>query len=147
MNAMTTNTVKHTPDTRGWQDISTSKRVYLAGPMTGIPHFNYPAFHAAASALRADGCTVFNPAEHDTEMYGKDISNSDGCAIKAAQEHGFDRRAALKADLTWICENADAIALLPGWEKSSGANAELALAKALSLEIILLPPAPQEKGR
>lgn len=133
---MTTNTVKHTPD---------GKRVYLAGPMTGIPHFNYPAFHAAAANLRAGGCTVFNPAEHDIEMFGKDISNPDGCAIKAAQDHGFDRRAALKADLTWICENADAIALLPGWEKSSGACAELALAKALSLEIIHLP-APQEKG-
>lgn len=112
------------------------KRVYLAGPMTGIPHFNYPAFNAAAARLRAGGFTVFNPAEHDTQMFGKDISNPTGCAIQAADEHGFDRRAALKADLTWICENADAIALLPGWERSSGANAEMALAKALSLEVI-----------
>lgn len=114
----------------------TGKRIYLAGPMTGIPHFNYPAFHAAAAGLRAEGHTVFNPAEHDTEMFGKDISNPTGCAEQAVRDHGFDRRAALKADLSWICDNAEAIALLPGWERSSGANAELALAKALGVEVI-----------
>ena len=42
------------------------------------------------------------------------------------------------ADTKWICENADAIALLPGWEKSSGANAELALGKALGLTYMVL---------
>jgi hypothetical protein len=113
-------------------------RVYLAGPMTGIPYFNYPAFHAAASELRATGHEVFNPAEHDTAMFGKDISNPAGCAETAAAEHGFDRRAVLKADLAWICDNADAIALLPDWEKSSGARAEYALATALGLHVILL---------
>lgn len=113
-------------------------RIYLAGPMTGIPHFNYPAFNAAASALRASGHIVFNPAEHDTELFGKDISNPTGCAKQAADDHGFDRRAALKADLAWICDNAEAIALLPDWQRSSGANAERALAFALGLQIIEL---------
>ncbi len=113
-------------------------RIYLAGPMTGIPHFNYPAFHAAAAALRADGHHVFNPAEHDIAMFGKDISNAEGCEKQAAAEHGFDRRAALKADLAWICDNAEGIALLQGWEKSSGATAEFALASALRLQIIEL---------
>lgn len=111
-------------------------RIYLAGPMTGIPHFNYPAFHAAAAELRADGHTVFNPAEHDILTYGRDVSNPDGCEKQAAAEHGFDRRAALKADLIWICDNAEAVALLPGWEKSSGACAEKALADALGLQIV-----------
>lgn len=109
-------------------------RVYLAGPMTGVPHFNYPAFNEAAAQLRADGHEVFNPAEHDITTFGKDISNPAGSAEQAAAEHGFDRRAALKADLTWICEKADAIALLPGWERSSGARAECALASALGLQ-------------
>lgn len=112
---------------------------YLAGPMTGIPHFNYPAFNAAAANLRRAGHHVFNPAEHDTELHGKDISNPEGCAETAAKEHGFCRRTALKADLSWICDHAEAIALLPGWEKSSGARAERALAEALSLRIIELP--------
>lgn len=111
-------------------------KIYLAGPMTGIPHFNYPAFNAAAAFLREIGHEVFNPAEHDLKVYGKDISNPTGCAVTAAKDHGFDRRAVLKADLSWICDQAEAIALLPGWEKSSGANAERALATALGLGVI-----------
>lgn len=39
--------------------------VYIAGPMTGLPDVNRPAFHAAAAELVARfGCTVLNPAEH-----------------------------------------------------------------------------------
>lgn len=114
------------------------KKIYVAGPMSGIPHFNYPAFNAATTAFREQGHIVFNPAEHDIETFGKDISNATGCTVTAAKEHGFDRRAALKADLTWICENATAIALLPGWKKSTGACAEHALAVALGLEILEL---------
>lgn len=113
-------------------------RIYLAGPMTGIPYFNYPAFNDAAAKLRAEGHEVFNPAEHDIATYGKDISNPAGDAGVAAAEHGFDRRAVLKADLSWICDNADAIALLPGWQASPGATAELALASALGLAAIEL---------
>lgn len=113
--------------------------VYLAGPMSGIPHFNYPAFNAAAAHLRRAGHHVFNPAEHDTATHGKDISNPDGCEETAKKEHGFCRRKALKADLAWICDNAEAIALLPGWEKSTGACAERALAVALKIQVIELP--------
>lgn len=113
-------------------------RLYLAGPMTGIPHFNYPAFNAAAHDLRQRGHVVFSPAEHDTQMFGRDISNPTGSAEQAAAEHGFDRRAALKADLSWICEHAEGIALLPGWERSSGARAEKSLADALGLHVIVL---------
>lgn len=39
-------------------------RVYVAGPMTGLPEFNFPAFHAEAARLRTMGLTVLNPAEH-----------------------------------------------------------------------------------
>ncbi len=113
-------------------------RVYLAGPMSGIPYFNYPTFNSAAKALRAAGHIVFNPAEHDVQTHGKDISNPDGCEKQAAAEHGFDRRAALKADLAWICDHAEAIALLPGWRRSLGATAEHALASALRLQVIEL---------
>jgi len=99
--------------------------------MTGIPYFNYPAFDAEAKRLRALGHEVFNPADHDQEVFGADISNPTGDAAQATVEYGFDRAAALKADLSWICDNAEAIVLLPGWEKSSGARTELALADAL----------------
>jgi hypothetical protein len=100
--------------------------------MGGYPEFNFPAFNAAAAKLRAQGHEVFNPAERDNEKHGT-------------------LREALGADLAWICAEANAIALLPGHERSKGATAELATAVALRLEVILLEPqrmeyAIQERG-
>jgi hypothetical protein len=113
-------------------------RIYIAGPMRGVPHFNFPAFHATAARLRAEGHVVFNPAERDIERHGTDISsgNEAGCEDLAARQHGFDLRTALGEDLAWICAHADAVALLHGWENSRGATAERATAVALGLEII-----------
>lgn len=113
-------------------------KIYLAGPMRGIPEFNFPAFHAGAEKLRAQGHEVFNPAERDIEHHGADISkgNATGDEKQAAKEHGFNLREALHDDLTFICLKADAIALLPGWANSKGAMAERATATALGLEII-----------
>lgn len=109
-------------------------KCYLAGPMSGIPYFNFPAFHRAAAELRAQGYHVFNPAESDNESVKL---NETGDEVEAAK-HGFCRRRALAEDTQWIALHADAIALLPGWEKSSGARAELALAQALGLKEIYL---------
>jgi hypothetical protein len=115
-------------------------KVYLAGKMRGVPNFNFPAFMYAAKKLRSDGWTVFNPAERDNERHGTDISkyNRTGDESKLVAKYGFNLRVALCDDLTFICTEADAIAMLPGWEDSKGANAELATAKALGLEIIFL---------
>lgn len=115
-------------------------KIYVAGPMRGIPEFNFPAFHAASAKLRAEGHFVFSPAEKDNERHGTDISkgNANGCEEIAAKEHGFSLREALGVDLGWICAEADAIAMLPGWENSKGAKAEKAAADALGLEVIYL---------
>lgn len=115
-------------------------KVYLAGPMRGIPHFNFPAFREGAQRLRGQGHEVFSPAERDNEHHGTDISadNLTGSEKQAEQAHGFSLRDALGADLEFICREADAIALLPGWENSTGVAAELATAKALRLEEIYL---------
>jgi hypothetical protein len=115
-------------------------KIYVAGPMRGIPEFNFPAFNAAADKLRADGHEVFNPAQRDNERHGKDISkgNASGDEKLAAEQHGFNLRVALGDDLAWICAEADAIALLPGWENSKGATAEKATADALGLEVMEL---------
>lgn len=100
-------------------------KVYLAGPMRGIPQHNYPAFDAAAERLRAAGHEVFSPADHDRQAFGKE----------GADATSFSLRAALGADLAWICAHADAVALLPGWGNSKGAAAERATAIALGLRV------------
>jgi uncharacterized protein DUF4406 len=116
-------------------------KLYLAGPMRGYPFFNFPAFHEAAAVLRNQGHTIFSPAERDEAINGEDFakrfptgSNDDAAA------QGFDLRAALCDDLTWVCREADGIALLPGWEKSRGARAEKATAEALDLKVFFLSP-------
>ena len=115
-------------------------KIYLAGPMRGIPEFNFPAFFAAAAQLERKGHIVFNPAAKDNEKYGTDISvgNREGKEDIAASQHGFSLREALGADLAWICAEAEAVALLPGWRNSKGATAEYATAVALGLEVIEL---------
>jgi hypothetical protein len=112
-------------------------KVYLAGPMRGIPEFNFPAFHYWAATLRSEGHQVFSPAEADNLRHGEDISkgNATGDESVAAKDHGFNLREALAVDLAWICAEAEAIALMPGWEKSKGATAERAVALALGLEV------------
>lgn len=113
--------------------------IYLSGPMRGYKDFNFPAFDKAAAELREEGHEVFNPAEKDREHdpVGKTWKSKDGDIVKA-ESKGFDRRVAIRADLDYIIDHADAIALLPGWEASKGANAELWLARFLDLKEIEL---------
>lgn len=112
-------------------------KVYLSGPMRGIKDFNFPAFMAAAEYLRSQGHVVFNPAEKDLERDKKEDRaptwQSEDGDIKAAEAAGFDRRAAITDDLMWVINEAEAIALLPGWFSSKGANAELWTARFLDL--------------
>jgi hypothetical protein len=118
------------------------KSIYLAGPMRGIPEFNFPAFHAAREMLRAQGHTVFCPAENDIRRHGKDISkdNPTGSVDMAVAEHAFDLGQAIHEDLTFIAVGGcTTIAFLPGWEFSSGASGpEFALAKFLKREFMYL---------
>lgn len=103
--------------------------VYIAGPMTGLPQFNFPAFDRAAEALESLGHTVFNPAQMDRDV-GFDPNESEASADFL--------RDALRRDLSAICTHADAIAMLPGWERSDGAKIEWALATRLGLKVIYL---------
>ena len=97
-------------------------KLYLAGPMRGIPEFNFPEFNRVAKILRDEGHEVFNPAEKGME---KDAG--------AKQELLSFRRKVFALDTAWICKHAEGVALLSGWEGSAGARAEDALAGAIGL--------------
>jgi hypothetical protein len=105
---------------------SRTPTVYVAGPMRGYPDLNFPAFHRAASLGRSVGFKVINPAEEDIKVGidSKDVMFS----LDACRE--FARR---DVNLIFGCT---AVAVLPGWEKSVGATAEVALARWLGLPIL-----------
>lgn len=105
--------------------------------MRGYANFNFPAFDYAAGKLRADGHCVFSPAENDRLKHGPEVENNP-TGDESKCPPSLTIRTAMADDTAWICAHADAIALLPGWEKSSGANAEVALSKALGLTVITL---------
>lgn len=92
-------------------------RIYLSGPMTGIADNNFPEFHKWAETLRSTGYEVVSPAE--------------------IQEAGT-WELCLRADLRELC-TCDAIALMPGWENSKGANLELHVAHRLGMQVLHLP--------
>ncbi len=103
--------------------------VYISGPMRGYHDFNFPLFDLAAKLLRGAGIDVFNPAEHDREVY-PDIERWEGFATgDTAKCPKFILPDSLRWDFASILQ-ADGIVLLPGWRASSGAKAELFVAEA-----------------
>lgn len=100
--------------------------------MTGLPLFNFPAFDEAADRLAALGHDVINPAQLDRDV-GFDPSESETVSKEFLRD-------ALRRDLTALCD-ADAIAMLPGWERSGGARVEWALATHLGLDVYYLSDA------
>lgn len=108
---------------------------YLAGPMRGIPSFNFPAFFMAEQELVDDGVEVYNPARHDQDVLGfkhwhECTGNEDLTGL------GITMRQCLGTDLAYICERAKWICVLPGWETSRGASAEVATAIALGMPVV-----------
>ena len=110
------------------------KNLYLAGPMRGIPQFNFPMFHKYTKILREEGYSVTSPAEMDTEDWGEEAFKD---PLGLTVDHpDFDLRSTLGADLEFICTSADVVAVLPNWENSKGVKAEIATAEALGIEVI-----------
>lgn len=89
-------------------------RIYIAGPMTGKPQMNFPLFNTVATQLREQGHEVVNPAE--------------------MEDHSRTLTDIIKQDIEALL-TCDAIMMLPEWEWSPGAKAELAVAKWAGLTI------------
>ena len=92
-------------------------KIYLAGPMTGMPDHGFPVFNAAAKKLRDLGFDVVNPAE-----IGK---------------LGDGWLACMKADIKQLLD-CDLVVLLPGYESSKGAKLECDLAIGLGIRCLPL---------
>lgn len=101
-----------------WQECAALSplRVYVSGPMSGLPESNFPAFHAAAATLRAAGHEVVNPAEFP---------------IKS----GTGWNDCLRMDIAYLV-TCDAIFMLDGWTASRGAQLEHHVALALGMTVI-----------
>jgi len=104
---------------------------YLSGPMRGIPDHNFPAFDAAANAGRKRGFRVVSPADMDRER-----SHETAGAMTDNERLRVYANRDTAAILELRPENGDVIALLPGWEYSRGATAELLLARWLNIPAI-----------
>ena len=99
-------------------------KVYLAGPMRGLPNCNFPAFYAAEQRWREAGHTAFNPAR----LY-------DALGYSIDDKAQGPLRHIMTFNLTCLFY-ADAIALLPGWSASIGTTVELATAHMLGLKVM-----------
>lgn len=110
-------------------------KIYVAGPMRGIRHFNFPAFDAARNLLVKSGWDVISPADLDREIGFDETQFPDDYDWRDLKKIGFSIRDAVKRDVEAILK-CDAIYMLPGWENSAGATAERAIALWLGLEVI-----------
>ena len=102
-------------------------RVYIAGPMTGHEDWNFPAFNAAADALREAGYEPVNPAE----AFGGDVTRS----------HAEYMREACRQLAT--CQG---ILYLDGWRESKGAVFEASIAHVLGMEFYVRKEFPSDPG-
>lgn len=105
------------------------KCAYLAGPMTGYPLYNFPAFDAARDQLTAQGWRVISPADMDRAMGFNPETDT------PTPEFLTQVR---RADTLAILDEADAIFMLPNWQYSKGARAEFALAEWKGIPIMFL---------
>lgn len=95
-------------------------KCYLAGPMSGYPDHNIPAFREAASTLRARGYEIISPADACDDQSGRTWEEW------------------MRLDIKLLME-CDGVFVLPGWERSRGARLEVHIGRSVGLEIVSYP--------
>ncbi len=122
-------------------------KVYVAGPMRGIENWNREAFERAGIIWRRAGHHVFCPATVGIALGYWLKEGEDTHTLRAApiDPEGRDHlKHVLLSDVACLMA-ADAIALLPGWENSTGATVEVSIAHFLALpsyDAITMQPMP-----
>lgn len=94
---------------------------YLAGPMSGLPQFNFPAFYAGAADLRGRGYDIVSPAELDDEQTKADAMASANGNPQDAKRTWADF---LARDIKIVADQVQGIIFLEDWYKSRGARLE-----------------------
>lgn len=118
--------------------------LYLGGPMTGIPQFNFPAFDQAAGRLRAEGFDVVSPAElDDPKTREAALASADG-ALGSGAANGETWGDFLSRDVKLIADKVDGAVFLDDWETSRGARLEALVCKLEDKPVFRY--APTEKG-
>lgn len=122
-------------------------KVYLSGPMSGIPAFNFPEFERVAADLRGRGHEVISPVELDDPVQRQvSVSSPDGNP-DTYHSHGMTREQFLARDAAVIVEHSatlDAIVTMPGWEASDGATFEVGVAALRKIPRLDYDPAAPE---
>lgn len=90
-------------------------RVYIAGPMTGLPNLNYDTFNEAARTLGKMGHEVYNPA-----------STFNGAYLDLPYDIWL--REAIR-----LVSMVNGMVLLPGWHMSRGALTEIHIGLSLGM--------------
>lgn len=103
--------------------------VYIAGPMRGFEKFNFPAFDKARGMFAARGYVVTSPADIDRA----DNKNAENLPAGDQKVYAYRDFATL---LMLAYTGHGHIAMLRGWEHSTGATAEFFLARWLGLTVL-----------
>jgi hypothetical protein len=90
---------------------------YIAGPMSGLPKDNRPAFAEAAAKLRGLGYDVISPAELNPLPAG----TYEEC---------------MRRDIRALMTYCQGVVLLPGWAESRGASSERFIAELVGMELV-----------
>jgi hypothetical protein len=89
--------------------------LYIAGPMSHYPEFNYPAFCQARAELQELGYQTLCPTDNTADSWDNYMRASIAQVIAA-----------------------EGIAVLPGWELSAGACLEVKIAQTLRMPVLTL---------
>ena len=91
-------------------------RLYIAGPMTGLPEFNIPAFRRAALLLADAGHAPIDPSQLHPQI-------------------GLPWADYMRADIPAMLA-CDGVATLPDWWRSRGARLEVHIASSLEMPVL-----------